>query len=406
VAADNPPLPVTAMDNPSKQKRVAVLGSTGSIGTSTLSVISHLGEPYRAVALSAHRQGKLLLEQVRDYRPAAVSVTDEPTCQALCGELKALGAQCYCGPEGLVEMVKRDDVDIVLAAIVGSAGLPAVLAAIEAGKTLALANKEALVVAGSLVIPMARKKGVALLPVDSEHSAIFQAMQSGRLSEVKRVILTASGGPFRKASIEQMEKATLDDALNHPTWRMGSKISIDSATMFNKALELIEACWLFDVPPEKVEIVIHPDSVVHSMVEYVDGSVIAQLSPPDMRTPIQYALTYPHRVEGATRKLDLQKAFTLHFEPPDDRRFPALRLAYHVAREGGTYGAVLNGANEAAVGAFAKGCIPFGQIARIVERTIDCHRGVKSPSLEDLMEADRWAREKAQSLQQAVACQG
>jgi 1-deoxy-D-xylulose-5-phosphate reductoisomerase len=250
---------------------------------------------------------------------------------------------------------------------------------------------------------MARKKGIPILPVDSEHSAVFQAMQCGRIAEVKRVILTASGGPFRKATREQIEQATLDDALNHPTWRMGNKISIDSATMFNKGLELIEACWLFDLPPEKVEIVIHPESVVHSMVEYVDGSVIAQLSPPDMRTPIQYALTYPHRTDGITRKLDLAKAFSLHFEPPDHDRFPALKLAYEVARLGGTYGAVLNGANEAAVAAFVQGRIRFGQITKVVERTIESHNALKSPGLGDLLEADRWARERADEAI-AVCC--
>ncbi len=382
-------------------RRVAILGSTGSIGTSALSVIRHLGEPYRAVALSAHRQGKLLMEQVREYRPSAVALSDHRTHAQLHDTLRSLGVDSYCGADGLVEMVQRDDIDIVLAAIVGSAGLPAVLAAIDSGKTIALANKEALVVAGSLVIPLARRKGVSILPVDSEHSAVFQAMQAGRGSEVKRVILTASGGPFRSASMEQIENATLQDALNHPTWRMGNKITIDSATMFNKGLELIEACWLFDLPPEKVEIVIHPESVVHSMVEFVDGSVVAQLSPPDMRTPIQYALTYPDRVAGCTRKLDLMNAFSLTFEPPDHQRFPALRLAYSVAQRGGTFGAVLNGANEAAVAAFTQGRIRFGEIARVVERTIESHTPVSSPGLADLMEADRWARARAEEFMRA-----
>lgn len=375
-----------------------MLGSTGSIGTSTLSVIGHLGEPYRATALSAHRQGTLLLEQVAQYRPAAVAVTDGRTHAELGAKLRQLGVQHYCGPEGLVEMVRRDDIDMVVAAIVGSAGLPAVLAAVESGKTLALANKEALVVAGSLLIPLAKRKGVPILPVDSEHSAVFQAMQCGHASEVKRVILTASGGPFRRATREQIAKATLADALKHPTWQMGSKVSIDSATMFNKGLELIEACWLFDLAPEKAEIVIHPESVIHSMVEFVDGSVIAQLSPPDMRTPIQYALTFPHRSNGCTRKLDLLKAFALHFEPPDHQRFPALAMAYEVARKGGSYGAVLNGANEAAVNAFTHGRIAFGRIAEVVEHTISAHTPVSSPGLGDLLEADRWAREKVEMI--------
>ena len=281
------------------------------------------------------------------------------------------------------------------APIVGAAGLKPVLAAVRAGKQIALANKESLVVAGSLLIPEAKQRGVQLLPVDSEHSAIFQAMQSGKLAEVRRVILTASGGPFRTCSAEQMERATLADALNHPTWRMGNKITIDSSTMFNKALEIIEACWLFDVGPEKIEVVIHPESVIHSMVEFVDGSVIAQLSPPDMRTPIQYALTYPERRDGISRRLDIAKAFSLNFEPPDMKRFGALRLAFEVAKDRGTLGAVLNAANEVAVEAFIAGRITFGMICRVVEDTIARHSSRKSPTLEDLLDADRWARAQA-----------
>jgi len=377
------------------RKNVAILGSTGSIGCNALEVIEHLGEPYRAVALSAHTQTDKLLEQVRRHRPAAVALTQERPDQELVRELRRGGAEVYTGPEGMERLVARDDVDVVLAAVVGAAGLPAVLSAVKAGKTLALANKESLVVAGSLLVPEARRRRVPILPVDSEHSAIFQAMQCGRIDQVRRVILTASGGPFRNASAETMEKATLDDALKHPTWRMGNKITIDSATMFNKALELIEACWLFDLPPEKVEVVIHPESIVHSMVEFIDGSVVAQLSPPDMRTPIQYALTYPERRNGRARLLDITNRFALHFEPPDPARFPALRLAYDVARLGGTAGAVLNAANEAAVAAFSAGEIPFGQISRLVELTIDRHRvGLQqNPSLSDLLDADQWARE-------------
>jgi 1-deoxy-D-xylulose-5-phosphate reductoisomerase len=380
-------------------KRVAILGSTGSIGSNALDVIEHLGEPYRAVALSAHRQAGKLLEQARRFRPAAVAVTDESPDASLVQELRATGAEVYVGPEGMEQLVARPDVDVVLASVVGAAGLPAVLAAVRAGKTLALANKESLVVAGSLLVPEARRRGVAILPVDSEHSAIFQAMQCGRLEEVSRVILTASGGPFRNAPAETIENATLEDALKHPTWRMGSKITIDSATMFNKALELIEACWLFDLPPEKVEVVVHPESVVHSMVEFVDGSVIAQLSPPDMRTPIQYALTYPERRAGRARRLNSGEPFNWTFQPPDPERFPALRLAYDVARMGGTAGAVLNAANEAAVAAFTIGEVPFGEISRLVELTIDRHRVrlQQNPTLSDLMEADRWARETVRS---------
>ncbi|MGD0542589.1 MAG: 1-deoxy-D-xylulose-5-phosphate reductoisomerase, partial [Tepidisphaeraceae bacterium] len=286
----------------------------------------------------------------------------------------------------------------VVAAVVGAAGLPAALAAVRAGKRLALANKEALVVAGSLLIPEARRRGVALLPVDSEHSAIFQAMACGRGRDVRRVILTASGGPFRNAPLEAIHNATPADALNHPTWRMGGKITIDSATMFNKALELIEACWLFDLRPQQVQIVVHPESIIHSMVEFIDGSVIAQLSPPDMRTPIQYALTYPERANGCSRRMDWTTVQALHFEPPDFEKFPALKLAYQVAEAGGTSGAVLNAANEAAVAAFMAGKIAFGEICRVVELTISQHRIQTSPTLDDLLQADRWARQCAETF--------
>jgi 1-deoxy-D-xylulose-5-phosphate reductoisomerase len=376
-------------------KRIAILGSTGSIGTSAVDVLTHLGPEFRVTALSAHSQADKLIEQMRRFKPAAVAVTDESQAELVRSAAAGTGTKVYVGAAGVVEMVVRDDVDVVLAAIVGAAGLPAVFAAVKAGKTLALANKEALVVAGSLLIPEARRRNVPILPVDSEHSAIFQAMLAGRLSEVKRIILPASGGPFRNATLEKIESATLDDALNHPTWRMGNKITIDSATMFNKGLELIEACWLFDLPPERVQIVVHPESVVHSMVEYVDNSIIAQLGPPDMRTPIQYALTYPQRLPGVSRVLDLSKAFTLNFQPPDDVRFPALRLARDVAGRGGSLGAVLNAANEAAVAAFVAGKIAFGGIVRAVEHTIAAHAVQAQPTMDDLLEADRWARRTA-----------
>jgi 1-deoxy-D-xylulose-5-phosphate reductoisomerase len=335
-----------------------------------------------------------LIEQIRRHRPAVVAITDEKSAEGVGPLLRDFGTRVLIGPAGLVELVQRDDVDTVVAAVVGAAGLPAALAAVEAGKTLALANKESLVCAGSLLIPLARKNKVPILPVDSEHSAIFQAMLSGKASEVRRVILTASGGPFRTATREQIENATLADALNHPTWKMGGKITIDSATMFNKALELIEACWLFDIPPEKVEIVVHPESVVHSMVEFVDGNVIAQLSPPDMRTPIQYALTYPDRVNGNSRRLDLTNSFSLRFEPPDFERFPALKMAYDVARRGGTSGVVLNAANESAVEAFTSGKIRFVEISRLVQLTLNEHRVQPHPSVDDLLSADRWARDQ------------
>ncbi|HUB24197.1 MAG TPA: 1-deoxy-D-xylulose-5-phosphate reductoisomerase [Tepidisphaeraceae bacterium] len=378
--------------------RLAILGSTGSIGVSALEVVHHLGLPYRAVGLSAHRHAGKLLEQARKFRPAAVAITDPEAAEEVAGNLADLNIKLHRGPSGLVDLVRRDDVDTVLAAVVGAAGLPAALAAVRAGKRLALANKESLVVAGSLLIPEARKHGVKIIPVDSEHSAVFQAMQSGKPSEVRRVILTASGGPFRNHSPDRLRHVTVADALNHPTWRMGTKVTIDSATLLNKGLELIEACWLFDIPPSKVQVVIHPESVVHSMVEFVDGSVLAQLSPPDMKTPIQYALTFPDRADGCSRRMDWQSAFSLQFEPPDFGRFPALKLAYQVAETGGTAGAVLNAANESAVAAFLDGRIAFDGICRVVETTIARHTVMQRPSLDDLLSADDWARQTAQSL--------
>ncbi len=384
-------------------KRIAILGSTGSIGCNALEVVESLGAPYRVVALSGHRQTEKIIEQVRRHRPAAVALTDgSPPDGPVARMIRETGAEVFTGPRAMIELVERPDVDIVLAAVVGAAGLPAVLAAVKAGKTLALANKESLVVAGSLLTAEAKRRGVRVLPVDSEHSAIFQAMQCGRMHEVKRVILTASGGPFRTTPRDQMERATPADAMQHPTWRMGNKITIDSATMFNKALELIEACWLFDLPPEKVQVVIHPESVVHSMVEFIDGSVIAQLSPPDMRTPIQYALTYPERAPGLARTLDLTRAFSLNFEPPDPDRFPAIRLAYQVAKAGGTSGTILNAANESAVTLFTAGRIPFGEISRLVERTIADHPVQPASSLDVLLEADRWARDRVRTLAESM----
>lgn len=378
--------------------RIAILGSTGSIGCNALGVIGHLGLPYRATAISGNCNGQKLLEQARFCRPAAVGFGQDSVDASLRDAFRSTESQLYFGSSGLCEMVSRDDVDQVLAAIVGAAGLAPVIAAVKAGKRIALANKESLVIAGSLLIPEARKRNVQIVPVDSEHSAVFQAMQSGKRSEIKRVILTASGGPFRTLPVEQIFHATVKDALNHPTWRMGNKVTIDSATMFNKALEIIEACWLFDLPPEKVEVLIHPESVIHSMVEFVDGSIIAQLSPPDMRTPIQYALTYPDRVEGISRRMDTAKAFALNFEPPDLQRFPSLRLAYWAAEQRGTAGAVLNAANETAVEAFLAGRMPFGMICETVEHTILRHKVMKHPKLDDLLEADRWARAAATEM--------
>ena len=302
----------------------------------------------------------------------------------------------YAGAEGLTAIAERGDVDLVLSAVVGAAGLPAALATVRAGKTLALANKESLVVAGGLLMPEARRAGAAILPVDSEHSAIYQAMLAGRASEVRRVVLTASGGPFRGMRPEQFERATPADALKHPTWSMGAKISVDSATMFNKALELIEACHLFDLPPEKVEVVVHPESVVHGMVEFADGSTLAQLGEPDMKTPIQYALTWPERRPGCSAAMDWSAARSLTFEPPDEDAFPALRLGRRVAAlPGTTAGAVLNAANEEAVAAFLAGRVRFGVIRRVVEGTMGDCPPAPAGTLEELLAADGAARRAA-----------
>ncbi len=376
-------------------KRIAILGSTGSIGCNAVKVIEHLGAPYRATALSAHSQCDALIEQARTLRPAAVAITAECDRSAVEKQLHHLGVESYFGPTGLVELVQHPQVDIVLSAVVGAAGLPAAVATVDAGKTLLLANKESLVVAGSLLMPLARQRDVSIIPVDSEHSAIFQAMLAGKRDQVKRVILTASGGPFRTWDVAKMQSATPADALRHPTWNMGDKITIDSATMFNKAAEIIEAAWLFDLDASQIEVVIHPESIIHSMVEFVDGSVIAQLSPPDMQTPIQYALTYPDRLAGCSRTMDWSASFALHFESPDRMKFPALNIAYDVVKRRGTLGAVMNAANEVAVTAFLSGIIPFGMICQAVEHTLGSHNITSNPTLADLFEADHWARRAA-----------
>jgi 1-deoxy-D-xylulose-5-phosphate reductoisomerase len=377
-------------------RRITILGSTGSIGTSTLDVVRALGDDYRVVGLGARRRWRELADQCREVRPSAVAVADRNHAESL----RALvnGTEILEGPEGLIELASRADSEFVVAAIVGAAGLPSTVAAVQAGKTLGLANKEALVVAGSIVVPLARRTGARLLPIDSEHSAIFQAMAAGRAAEVRKVYLTASGGPFRSWTLDQMAEASLADALRHPTWSMGPKITIDSATMMNKALEIIEACWLFGVSAERIEVVIHPESIIHSMVEFVDGSVVAQMGTPDMRTPIQYALTYPERREGIASRLDFETLRRLSFEPPDLERFPALRLGYSVARAGGTAGAVLNAANEAAVEAFREGRIRFGQIVELIERTLERHTVQSQPDMTALLEADAWARREVSVL--------
>ncbi|MDZ4851525.1 MAG: 1-deoxy-D-xylulose-5-phosphate reductoisomerase [Pirellulaceae bacterium] len=379
------------------RRNVAVFGSTGSIGTATLEVLKQLGFPYNVWGLTAHSQQDLLRKQILEFQPARAVLTD--SSQLPLDTFADLGASAgnrtviSHGQAALEELASDPNVDIVVAGIVGSAGLPSSLAAARAGKTLALANKESLVVAGPLMLDAVKKNGARLLPIDSEHSAVFQALESGKsLDQVRRIVLTASGGSLRDMPIEKLANATVEEALNHPTWNMGRKITVDSATMMNKSLEIIEARWLFNIEPEKISVVIHPQSMIHSMVEFIDGSVIAQLSPPDMRLPIQYALTYPNRMDGPARRVDWSTPVQLDWKPADLERYPALRLGYEVAKAGGTAGAVLNGANEAAVELFLAGHIRFTEIEKVCRIVLENHTFDPSPNLDDLLSLDCWSR--------------
>jgi 1-deoxy-D-xylulose-5-phosphate reductoisomerase len=375
-------------------RNVALLGSTGSIGCSTLEVIAASGGRLRAVGLTAHTRLPELERQAIQFEPRWVVATCAERARNYSWSRLPRQTDLAVGAAGVEQLVARNEVDIVVAAILGSAGLRSTWAALEAGKRVALANKETLVMAGPLVMELARSRNALLLPVDSEHSAVFQAMQSGGRGAVRRIILTASGGPFRTLSVEQMQNVSISEALDHPTWDMGRKITIDSATMMNKALEIIEARWLFDLPPEQISVVVHPQSVVHSLVEFCDGSVLAQVSPPDMRLPIQFALTYPERRECPADKLDVNVPFAWHFEPPDLERFPALGLGYEVAAAGGTAGAVLNAANEAAVGQFLEGHLAFVDIVPACHAVLQHHDFESNPVLETLVRLDTWAREE------------
>jgi 1-deoxy-D-xylulose-5-phosphate reductoisomerase len=381
---------------PHPAKNVAVLGSTGSIGRSTLEVIAASEGRLRAMALSANGNTDLLLRQAQTVRPRRIAAADAEAAARQDWSTLPPEVELLVGPEAVAQLAADPEVDIVVCAIVGSAGLQSTWAALDAGKTVALANKESLVVGGPLVTELARRKNAKILPVDSEHSAVFQALQAGRPEEVRRVVLTASGGPFRTFTAAQLAQVTVAEALAHPTWAMGPKITVDSATLMNKALEIIEARWLFGLRADQIAVVIHPQSTVHSMVEYIDGSVIAQLSPPDMRLPIQYALTYPERREGVAAKLDWSRTMELSFEPPDFERFGALRLGLEAAAAGGTAGAVLNGANEAAVAAFLAGRLGFDQIVPACRSILENHNFNPNPSLEQVLAADRWARQEMQ----------
>lgn len=374
-------------------KRIALLGSTGSIGRNVLQVISQFPERYQVVGLAAGRNVELLARQVTEYQPALVSVLDQEHGRRLAELLPGRFKPSICwGTEGSCRVASLPEADSAISAIVGAAGLLPTIAAIEAGKDIGLANKETLVVAGRLVMSLVRRHGVRLLPIDSEHSAVFQALEAGRKEDVAKIILTASGGPFLHKTEAELETVTLEEALNHPNWSMGRKISIDSATLMNKGLEVIEACWLFDMPPRSIEVVVHPQSVVHSLVAYQDGSVMAQLGIPDMKIPIAYALSYPERLPLGLTPLDLGQCGNLQFLEPDSRRFPALRLAFEALERGGVSCAALNGANEMAVALFLNRQIPFPDIAGLVEQAMGRVTGGSDLVLDDLLEADREAR--------------
>ena len=379
-------------------KRISLLGSTGSIGEQTLAVVEAFPERFEVVALAAGGNIRKLVEQVRRFRPARVSVADEAGAAELRNRIGASDVQIGVGEEGL-EAVAIEPADLVVAGLVGAVGLRPTLAAVRAGRDIALANKEVMVMAGALVLREIRRRGVRLLPIDSEHSAIFQALEGQRPEDVERLVLTASGGPLRTWTADRLARATVTEALAHPNWNMGRKITIDSATLMNKVLEIIEARWLFEVPPERIEVVVHPQSIVHSLVEFVDGSVLAQLGPPDMRIPIALALTYPERLPLQGRRLNLAAVGSLDFEAPDLERFPALQLGHAALRGSEAAPAVLNAANEVTVDAFLRGMIAFTDIASTNEAVLDTHlgrqRGEVVRDLEDVMEADAWARRMA-----------
>lgn len=379
-------------------KRLVILGSTGSIGRQALEVAEALGDRVRVVGLGANRDVETLAQQAERWHPEAIAIADLGAAAALAGRVAGWRCELLAGPAALERLAGWPAADIVLVAVAGAAGLVPTLAAIAAGKDVALASKEALVAGGALVRRAVTERGVRLIPVDGEHSAIYQCLRAGRRDQVTRIVITASGGPFLRRSLEALEHVTPEEALAHPTWRMGTKISVDSATLMNKALEVIEARWLFDVPPDRIQVVIHPQSILHGMVEFADGSVIAHLSPPDMRLFIQYALTDPDRVPPAHTPMDWTVPHSLTFEPPDPRRFPCLGYAYEALAIGGTMPAVLNAANEVAVQRFLARGLAFGDIPRAVRAAMELHKSVPDPTLEEVLEADRWGRALVRSL--------
>ena len=379
-------------------KTIALLGSTGSIGMSTLDLVRQFPERFKIHGMAAGVNLKRLAAQVKEFSPRVVSIKHEKDVPRMRQLLNGQRVELLWGEAGAAEIASANEVDVVLAAIVGGAGLMPTFKALNAGKEIALANKEALVMAGELLVSAAEKKGVRLFPVDSEHSAIFQCLQGNRRDEVDKLILTASGGPFLRTPLKRLGSVTVAQALKHPNWKMGRKITIDSATMMNKGLEVVEARWEFQMAPERIEVVIHPQSVVHSMVRYQDGAVIAQLGVPDMRIPIAYALAYPHRLKGNWQALELTRHGELNFLPVEHKRYPALGLAYGALREGGTMPTVLNAANEVAVEAFLEGRIGFRDIHRVIDKTMQRHAATRPRDIDEILSVDRWARENAFSL--------
>jgi 1-deoxy-D-xylulose-5-phosphate reductoisomerase len=379
-------------------KKLSILGSTGSIGVSTLELVAAHPDKFQVVALTAGSNLELLVQQIKLFSPRIVAVLNEKLAQTLKGMLTGRQPEILAGVTGMIAAATVDEADMVVAAIVGAAGLVPTVAAIKAGKDEALANKETLVTAGHLIMDMVVEHGVKLFPVDSEHSAVFQSIEGHRSEDITKLILTASGGPFRNTPLDKMATVTLADALNHPNWSMGKKITIDSATMMNKGLEVIEARWLFDVPPEKIDVNIHPQSIIHSMVEYVDGCVIAQLGMPDMKAPIAYALSYPERVSTGVKPLDLTEFSGLTFFKPDLQKFRCLQLAYDALAAGESMPAVMNAANEVAVEAFLNGLIGFLDIGRVIEQTMNVHQPHRLPSIDEVLHVDRWSREKTREL--------
>jgi len=379
------------------RKNISILGSTGSIGVQALDVISRHEDRFRIVGLAAGQNVDLLLEQIHRFRPKIVAVATRELADRVRREAPDSVTVLH-GPEGMEEIAAFEETDFVITAVVGSVGLRPTLAAIRAGKTIGLANKETLVTAGHLVTALAAERGVRLLPIDSEHSAIFQCLQGERVSEVSAITLTASGGAFRDRTLEELRHVTVEDALRHPNWSMGPKITVDSATMANKGLEVIEAHWLFGLDYDRIRVLMHPESIVHSFVEFRDRSIIAQMGQPDMRVPIQYALSWPERLESPAEPLDLARIGSLHFREIDFERFRCLKLAYECGRAGGTMPTVFNAANEVAVRRFLAGEIPFLHIERIIETVLDKHAPAGNPGLEQILEADAWARAAAEQI--------